>query len=237
MRIAMWSGPRNLSTAMMRSFGARADTVCTDEPFYAAYLETTGLDHPMRNEILDRHLLNPKRIAHDMAYKACSKPIFYQKHMTHHMISSFPRDWMSKVRNAFLIRHPARVLASYSKKAEAVSLSDIGFVQQGDLFEYVWEMNGAPPVVVDSDDVLRKPKATLKKLCKRLDIPFTEDMLSWSEGPKPEDGAWAPHWYDGVNASTGFGSPPGELPAVSPAHSGILEAARPIYDYLAEHKI
>lgn len=236
-RIAMWSGPRNLSTAMMRSFGARSDTVCADEPFYAAYLEATGFDHPMRREILDHHPIMPKRISHDMAHKNCSKPIFYQKHMTHHMLSDFPKDWMGMVRNAFLIRHPARVLQSFSRKMEAVSLRDIGFTQQAELFDHVQQLTGKTPIVVDSDDILRKPKATLKTLCRALDIPFSKEMLSWEPGPKPEDGAWAPHWYDAVNASTGFGDPPGELPPVSPAYQGIFDAALPIYQRLAEHKI
>ena len=236
-RIAMWSGPRNLSTAMMRSFGARADTMCSDEPFYGAYLTETGLDHPMRAETLERHPINAKRIAHDMAYKNCEKRIFYQKHMTHHMLDSFPREWMSKVRHAFLIRHPARVLASYSKKAEAVSLRDIGFLQQEDLFNTVIKLTGKTPAVVDSDDILRDPAGTLSRLCVALDIPWTDDMLSWPPGARPEDGAWAPHWYDSVQASTGFGPPPGELPPIFPGFVGILKAALPIYERLQAHKI
>lgn len=236
-RIAMWSGPRNLSTAMMRSFGARADTVCSDEPFYGAYLVETGLDHPMRAETIARHPINAKRIAHDMAYKDCKKPIFYQKHMTHHMLESFPREWMSKVRHAFLIRHPARVLASYAKKAEAISLRDIGFLQQEDLFKTVEKLTGKTPAVVDSDDILRDPSGTLSRLCAALDIPWTEDMLRWEAGPKPEDGAWAPHWYDSVNASTGFGAPLGDLPPVYVGHVGILKAALPIYERLSASRI
>lgn len=236
-RIAMWSGPRNLSTATMRSFGARADTSCIDEPFYAAYLERTGLNHPMRTETLTAHPTNLNAIAYDLSLKEKPTAIYYQKHMTHHMIDDIPRDWMKHVRNAFLIRHPARVLASYAKKAEAVSLRDIGFLQQADLFDAVQEMTGETPIVVDSDDILRDPAGTLARLCSALNIPYTDEMLSWTKGPKPEDGAWAQHWYDSVNASTGFGAAPGSVPDVSPGHAGIFQAALPIYERLAKLKI
>ncbi|MAP95869.1 MAG: sulfotransferase family protein [Ponticaulis sp.] len=237
MRIAMWSGPRNLSTAMMRSFGTRSDTFCVDEPFYGVYLNETGLKHPMREEILARHPTSAASIIHDLAYKKFEKPVFYQKHMTHHMIAPIPRDWFDRVRSAFLIRHPARVLASYAKKAETVSLADIGFVQQAEIFDRVCDQTGKTPVVIDSDDILRKPKKKLKKLCEALDIPFTTEMLSWQAGPKPEDGAWAEHWYDSVNASTGFGDPPGDVPELSGNYHGILAQALPIYERLSEHKI
>ncbi|MBN8607813.1 MAG: hypothetical protein J0L81_12930 [Caulobacterales bacterium] len=236
-RIAMWSGPRNLSTAMMRSFGARADTSCIDEPFYAAYLAITGLDHPMRDEIIAAHPTDPYAIATEMAAGAPATPIVYQKHMTHHMIADVPRDWMAYVTNAFLVRHPARVLASYARKMDEVSLEAIGFAQQAELFDQAAQRAGHAPVVVDSDDILRDPRGVLMALCAALGIPFDAAMLHWAPGPRAEDGVWAPHWYDAVWQSTGFADPPGPLPTLPLELVAVLEQALPIYERLSAHKI
>ena len=236
-RIAMWSGPRNLSTATMRSFGARRDTTCIDEPFYAAYLALTGLIHPMQDEIMASQPADAKIVAREMEHGIAPTPIIYQKHMTQHMVPGVPRDWLGSVTNAFLIRHPARVLASYAKKMETASVEAIGFPQQAGLFDLVSQMTGKTPLVVDSDDILAAPETTLRKLCTGLGIPWTEDMLSWPPGPKPEDGVWAPHWYESVNASTGFGKPPGPLPVLPPDFEPILKAALPIYERLAQFKV
>lgn len=237
-RIAMWSGPRNLSTALMRSFGARADTHCIDEPFYAAYLKLTGLDHPMRAEILAAHDADPASVARHLAQWNPPAPIFYQKHMTHHMVAGVPRDWMRDVRHAFLIRHPARVLASYARKMESVSLEAIGFPQQAELFDVAARLTGAPPVVVDSDDVLDDPPAKLSALCEHLGIAFDPAMLSWTSGPKPEDGAWAPHWYDAIWSSTGFAPPSDKALLVLPAElARVCDEALPIYERLAARKL
>lgn len=235
-RIAMWSGPRNLSTAMMRSFGARSDATCVDEPFYAAYLKLTGLEHPMRAEILAAHETDAEAVARMLSHGPLAAPVFYQKHMTHHMVAGIPRAWMAQVRNAFLIRHPARVLASYARKMESVSLEAIGFAQQAELFDYATGELGQTPVVIDGDDILRDPRASLGALCARLGIAFEEAMLSWPAGPRPEDGVWAPHWYDAVWRSTGFGEPPGPLPETPDAFAPILAAALPIYEKLAAFK-
>ncbi|MDX2275780.1 MAG: HAD family hydrolase [Hyphomonadaceae bacterium] len=236
-RIAMWSGPRNLSTAMMRSFGARSDVSCWDEPFYAAYLALTGLDHPLRAEILARHERDPHRVAHALAHEQSARAILYQKHMTHHMIEGVPRDWMAHVRNAFLIRHPARVLASYANKMEDVSLDAIGFPQQAELFDRVANELGQAPIVIDGDDILSDPLRALTALCRGLEIPFDQAMLTWAPGPRPEDGAWAPHWYDTVWRSTGFAEPAGALPAIPSEFRPILECALPLYESLAIHKL
>ena len=236
-RIAMWSGPRNLSTAMMRSFGSRLDTTCVDEPFYAAFLTLTGADHPMRDDILAAHETDPHRVAADMISGASKAAIVYQKHMTHHMVEGIPRDWMEQVTNAFLIRHPARVLASYARKMEAISLEAIGFSQQIELFEAARSLSGETPVVIDSDTILADPEAALKSLCTRLSIPFDPAMLAWQPGPKPEDGAWAPHWYDAVIASSGFGAPPGPLPDLPKHAQPVLEQALPIYERLADYAV
>ena len=238
LRIAMWSGPRNMSTTMMRSFGARADTECVDEPFYAAYLKLTGLRHPMSDEIFASLSTNPREVIADLTCPSeLDPPIFYQKHMTHHMVPDLGRHWMRDCKNVFLIRHPARVIASYARKMETVTLGAIGFPQQLSLFETAASFEHQPPIVIDSDDILRNPETMLQRLCESLQIDWDPAMLTWSSGPKPEDGAWAPHWYDAVWRSTGFGPPPGALPEVPQACSGVLEEALEIYETLSHHRL
>ena len=238
MRIAMWSGPRNLSTAMMYSFAARGDCAVWDEPFYAAYLKTTGIDHPMKEEVISAGLSDAAEVA-----KAClgavpgGKPLYYQKHMTLHMIPAFDRGFMRGLTNVFLIRHPARVIASYAKKREAPVLADIGFVQQAELFDEVAGWMGRAPVVVDSADIRARPRETLEKLCAALGIPFAEGMLRWPVGPKPYDGAWAPHWYNAVHASTGFDEPEGPLPDLPGDYARLADRALPYYERLAGFKL
>jgi hypothetical protein len=233
-RIAMWSGPRNLSTAMMRSFGNRADCAVVDEPFYAAYLELSGAEHPMRKEVIRRHEADWRKVAAALAGPAPGgEPLFYQKHMTHHMLPEIGRDWMRACRHAFLIRHPARVLASYAAKREVVELADIGFVQQAELFDRAAELAGDVPPVIDADDVLANPSHVLTGLCAALGIPFDEAMLAWPPGPRPTDGAWASHWYDAVSRSTGFGSA-GPMPTLADPHlMRITDEAMPAYERLA----
>ncbi|MDC1198878.1 HAD family hydrolase [bacterium] len=239
MNIAMWSGPRNLSTAMMRSFGNRADCVVWDEPFYAAYLAETGLDHPMRAEVLAAGETDWRKVAERCVGPGPGeKAIFYQKHMTHHMVPAFERDWIDKVTNAFLIRAPERVLASYAAKREDPTLADIGFVAQAELFARAADRLGHAPPVLDAEDVRGFPKSSLKLLCEALRIPFDPAMLSWAPGPRPEDGAWAPHWYDGLWRSTGFAPPEdGPPPDLPPALARLADAARPHYDALRRHRL
>lgn len=237
-RIAMWSGPRNLSTAMMYAFAARGDCAVWDEPFYAAYLRTTGIDHPLTAEVITAGQPDPARVA-----QACLGPIpqlqslFYQKHMTLHMIPGFDRGFMAGLTNVFLIRHPARVVASYALKRESPRLEDIGFVQQAELFDEVAQCLGHAPLVIDSADIRAKPMKSLQKLCTALGIPYTETMLSWPAGPKPYDGVWAPHWYNAVHASTGFGAAEGPLPHLTGAFARLADQAMPHYLALAAHKL
>jgi hypothetical protein len=233
----MWSGPRNLSTAMMYAFAARGDCAVWDEPFYAAYLRLTGIDHPMRDEIIARHEADAGQVA-----VACEgqipqeKTLFYQKHMTLHMIPGIPRGWMRNVTNVFLIRHPARVVASYAKKREAPTLADIGFVQQAELLDEVAGQTGQAPLVIDSADIRANPRDALAGLCAALGIPFTGRMLSWPAGPKPYDGVWAAHWYNAVHASTGFDAAEGPLPDLPPDYARLAEAALPYYLRLSAHR-
>ena len=236
-RIAMWSGPRNLSTAMMYAFSSRGDCAVWDEPFYAAYLDITGLPHPMRDDIIATHETDPDRVA-----AACKGPVpqqqslFYQKHMTQHMIPGFDRRWMRSCQNVFLIRHPARVVASYAKKREGATLADIGFAQQAELFDEVMSWSNLPPVVIDSDDIRADPAALLQKLCAALHVSFTRKMLHWPAGGNQADGVWAAHWYAAVHRSTGFAGAEGPLPALGGAYADLAAAALPFYEKLAGHK-
>ncbi|MEM6848057.1 MAG: HAD family hydrolase [Pseudomonadota bacterium] len=209
MRIAMWSGPRNLSTAMMRSFGARADCTVMDEPFYGAYLATSGITHPMREAIIAHYETDPEAVAAQcLAAPGSAAEISYQKHMPHHMLPEFPTDWMSAMTNAFLIRDPLQVAASYEAKREAPTKADLGVEQQLALFEDEAERLGHAPPVVDAADINADPKRTLTALCRALGIAFDPAMLSWAAGPRETDGIWADIWYASVHKSTGFDAGP-----------------------------
>ncbi len=238
-RIAMWSGPRNISTAMMRSFENRPDTIVSDEPFYAAYLLASGIDHPMRAESIASQPTDWRDVVRDITGPVPGNvPIWYQKHMSHHMLPGFGMEWVKGFRNAFLIRDPAHVLASYTRKRAEVSLADIGFVQQRELFEREADRLGRAPPVIDGADVLADPRGLLTALCAALDIPFTGKMLSWPAGPRSTDGAWAPVWYEAVERSTGFAPPPAEAaPLLSGDLARIAEEARPLYENLARYRL
>lgn len=237
MRIAMWSGPRNLSTAMMYAFGNRSDFDVVDEPFYAAYLMKTGLNHPMRDEIIESQPTDPNDVSQQLLdSNKDGKPHFYQKHMTQHMVPGMPRDWMAKVKNVFLLRHPARVIASFSAKYENLTLDDIGFVQQSDLFDDVLQM-GAAPIVIDSNDVRKNPERQLKKLCAALGLDWDPEMLHWPQGGHAKDGVWAPHWYGAVHKSTGFAGPESNLPELRGHLADLAEQAMPHYERLLNFRL
>jgi len=238
-RIAMWSGPRNISTAMMRSFGARPDTSVVDEPFYAAYLAASDADHPMRAEVLASQPTNWRDVVRGLlADPSADRPIAYQKHMTHHMLPDFGLDWMGQVRNAFLIRAPEAVLASYAVKRGEATLADIGVVRQSEIFAREADRLGHAPPVVEGRDVLADPARILARLCNALDIPWTPAMLGWPAGRRDTDGVWAPAWYDAVEKSTGFGPPPADAAVhLPPALQRIADQARPCYEQLARWKI
>jgi len=235
----MWSGPRNISTAMMRSFENRPDTAVIDEPFYAAYLKASGIDHPMRAETLAAYPTDPSAIIRQILGPVPhARPIFYQKHMTHHMLDGFDRSWISACRNAFLIRAPERVLASYTEKRPEVALADIGFVQQTELFEREADRLGHAPPVIESDDVLASPREGLSALCRALDIPFTEKMLAWPPGARATDGIWGKVWYDAVERSTGFAAQRArEAKPLADEYRALADAARPHYERLAKYKL
>ncbi|MEO0391500.1 MAG: HAD family hydrolase [Pseudomonadota bacterium] len=229
-RIAMWSGPRNLSTALMYSFAARPDCTVVDEPFYGAYLALSGDDHPMRAETLASMQTDPEPVAASLVGPV-GTPVFYQKHMTHHMVAGVPRDWFADVTHAFLIRHPARVLASYAKKRAAPTLHDIGFAQQWEIYQQVGG------VVVDATDIRSAPDRILPKLCAALGIPWTDTMLHWPAGGRPEDGVWAKHWYGGVHRTTGFEPDRSDVPDLPKDLQRVLYDALPIYEALAADRL
>ena len=234
----MWSGPRNLSTAMMYAFGARLDCAVWDEPFYAAYLKATGLDHPMREQILATGLTDPDAvIARCLGPVPDSKTVFYQKHMTQHMIDGFDRSWIKDCTNVFLIRDPARVIASYAAKRENPTLEDIGFRQQAELFDQICQTTGTAPPVMDSIAIRENPEAQLRKLCRAIGLQFMPQMLAWPKGGHKDDGVWARHWYGAVWKSTGFADPEGPLPIVPEPLKPVLEAAMPYYERMAKFRL
>ena len=228
MKIAMWSGPRNLSTAMMYSFGARADFAVWDEPFYAPYLTATSEDHPMRDAILTAHETDPAKVAaHCAGPIPGAKPHFYMKHMPHQMVDGFPLDWARDCVNVHLIRHPARVIASYGAKRDRITDAAIGFAAQAALYDRIGG------IVIDSADIRDDPKGMLTTLCTAIGLPFDPAMLSWPKGGHPQDGAWAPHWYGAIHASTGFAGPEGPLPVLDGDARDLLDRALPHYARLS----
>lgn len=238
-RIAMWSGPRNISTAMMRSWGVRADTAVIDEPFYACYLAATGIDHPGRDAVLASQPTDWRKVVTQVADAPIpgGRAVFYQKHMTHHMTPDIDLGWLGRVRNAFLIRDPAEVVASYARARPEIALDDIGVTRQVELFDRIADPTGRAPPVVEARDVLADPRGVLSKLCDALGVAFDPAMLSWPPGRRSTDGVWAPYWYKAVEASTGFGPPPPPTKPL-PAHlARIAEAARPAYERLARWRI
>lgn len=235
-RIAMWSGPRNISTALMRSFENRPDCTVVDEPFYAAFLAESGLQHPMRDEVLRSQPTDWRWVVQQLA--AATGPLIYEKHMAHHILPGFGLDWVQHCRNAFLIRDPAEVLASYVAKRAEVTLPDIGIVQQRAIFEREADRLGRAPPVLRGVDVTADPRRMLLRLCEALQIPFFDAMLQWPAGPRASDGVWAPAWYDAVWRSTGFSAPERQAyPPLPDRLRHIADAARPHYDALLAHHL
>lgn len=204
-RVAMWSGPRNVSTALLRAFENRPDTVVVDEPLYACYLAETGLDHPGREAILASLPADAdEAVARLLAPLPLGKTCFFQKHMAHHLLPSVGRAWLDEVRHAFLIRDPAEMIASYAKVRPRFGLADLGMPQMSEIFERERARLGEPPPVVDAKDLLLDPRGVLTRLCARLGLAFDERMLAWPAGKRASDGVWAPYWYASVERSSGF---------------------------------
>jgi hypothetical protein len=234
----MWSGPRTISTALMRSWGSRPDTAVCDEPFYAHYLQATGRDHPGRDEILAQHETDWRCVVRRLTGPIPDgKAILYQKHMVHHLLPGMMGGWLAALRHAFLIRDPREMLLSLVKVLPAPRIEDTGLPQQWALFQRVREQAGGTPPVLLAREVLEQPRPMLRALCDALGVPFTGAMLAWEPGPRPTDGVWARYWYATVEASTRFqpyGPKPDPLPeALRPLHA----AAMPYFDKLYGHRL
>ncbi len=238
LRIAMWSGPRNVSTALMRSWGSRPDTYVCDEPFYAHYLAETGLEHPGRDEVIAAQETDWRKVAAFLAGPVPEgRAIFYQKQMSHHLLPGIGRDWLDAVTHAFLIREPEQMLPSLARVLPDPALADTGLPQQCEIFERVADrLSRAPPVLLASD-LLKDPERMLRRLCEALTVPFLPQMLRWEPGPRPTDGVWARHWYKSVEASTGF-APWREPTASFPgALRALLDDCRPWYEKLHRERL
>lgn len=233
LRLAMWSGPRNISTAMMRSWGNRPDTFVCDEPFYAYYLKITGADHPLAAEIIAHHENDAAKVA---AWLTGSVPqgkaIFYQKQMTHHLLPEVDRAWLAQVTNCFLIRDPREVLTSYLKKNYEPTALDLGFPQQLAIYDWVRTNTDQQPPIIDARDVLENPRGLLGRLCETLGIPFDEAMLGWAPGLRDTDGIWAPHWYTEVMHSTTFAPYRAKQEEVPSHLQGVYEECLACYEQL-----
>lgn len=237
-RIAMWSGPRNLSTAMMRSFSSRADTFVSDEPFYGAFLKDSGADHPMREEIVRAMDCDWRSVMRTLSGAAPDgSPVWYQKHMWHHMVGPVGYSDFEGFTHAFLIREPERMIASYLRKREVAAFEDFGLERQAEFFDREADRAGKAPPVIDANDVLADPAGVLSSLCDALGIAWDPTMLRWEPGRRATDGPWAPHWYAAVEASTGFGPPELRLVESTDEARRLAERCRPYYERLAKHRI
>jgi hypothetical protein len=241
----MWSGPRNISTAMMRAWGNRADTVVVDEPFYGFYLKATGKEHPVAEEVIAAGETDWREVVARLTSEVPGSRqkgrshirIFYQKQMTHHLLPEVGRDWLVSLTNCFLIRDPAEVIASYIKKNDDPVLEDLGFVQQAEIFEWMRERSGAVPPVIDARDVLQDPERMLRLLCHAVGIEFDSAMLSWPPGLRETDGAWAKHWYGEVAQSTGFAPYSARRAEVPERLREIHKDCRECYERLYEYRL
>jgi hypothetical protein len=235
----MWSGPRNVSTAFMRSWGNRDDTFVVDEPFYAHYLRVTGLEHPGRDEVINHQENDWRRVVDSLlAPMPDGVAILYQKQMAHHLLPQMGREWLDAMTHAFLIRDPMPMLASLGEKLGDFDLDATGLPQQVEIFDHVIHRTGRVPPVVDTADLLARPEPVLRALCDALGVPFSDRMLKWPAGPRTTDGVWARYWYDRVERSTGFESPAAEASvALSPQVAAIEARCRPLYERLREHRL
>lgn len=238
LRVAMWSGPRNISTAMMRAWENREDCVVSDEPLYAHYLQATGLDHPGGDEVIAAGDTDWQRVVDALAVGPVpgGQPVWYQKHMSHHLLPGMQLDWIGSLRNVLLIRDPRQVVASYVKSRARVTPDDIGLPQQARLYDHLCEAGKAPPVI-DSGDFLRAPEAHLRVLCEWLELPFSERMLHWPAGPRASDGIWAPHWYAQVWQSTGFDRPSTRAIHLSGQAAEVADACLSHYRHLHAQRL
>lgn len=230
LRISVWSGPRNVSTALMYAFAQRPDTRVVDEPLYGHYLRVTGIDHPGREEIMRAMECDGQRVIREILLGPADTSIVFFKNMAHHLVD-LPLDFLFALQNVLLIRDPQEMLPSLAQNLPQPILRDTGLDMQVKLFDLL-SKHGSPPPVLDARELLLDPESVLKMLCDRLGIPFFKSMLSWPAGPRPEDGIWAKYWYHNLHRSTGF-QPYRPKTEPFPQHlEPLLEECRPLYEYL-----
>ncbi len=235
--IGMWSGPRNISTALMYSFASRADTEVVDEPFYAHYLTVTGLEHPGRDDVIASQSSDPAAVVRQVVLAPSDRAVRFVKHMAHHLIA-MDTAFLGETVNVLLTRNPADMLLSLSRVLPRFVIGETGLPAQVAIVERI-ESAGGRPIVIDSYDILSDPPGALGRLCEAVGIPFDDAMLSWPAGGRPEDGVWAPHWYAAVHRSTGFAPPPAPLDENTFPDSlrPLLAEAQPLYDRLRAYAI
>lgn len=231
-RIAIWSGPRNVSTALMYSFANRPDTVVVDEPLFGAFLHQTGVARPSREEALAAMSTNAQTVLQGLLAPQAA-PVHMAKHMANHL-EVLPLDAVRAFSNVILTRHPAAVIASYTKNIAAPTMLDLAYAHQVKLLQYL-QANQLPVVVIDSDQLRKHPREALTALCKAVEIPFQPQMLRWPAGPRPEDGVWAKYWYANVHKSTGFAPYKPQRPEVSEALQPLLRQCLPLYKTLQQY--
>ena len=230
----VWSGPRNISTALMRSFENRKDTKVYDEPFYAYYLKRTNLNHPMKDEIINHYHTNEDEVIKLITKDDDNYEIFYQKHMTHHILDQTRLDWIHKGINCFLIRDPAKVIVSYLKKNTLQSIQDVGFKK---LYEIFKKLNSKDPIIINSDYLLENPEKYLKILCQKLNLDFDQKMLNWPKGYRDTDGIWSKVWYQDVILTTTFNNKMNKKYKVPKDFENIYKECQDIYEEINKYAI
>jgi hypothetical protein len=235
LKLSVWSGPRNVSTALMYSFRQRSDTLVVDEPLYGHYLATTGADHPGDDEVLEHMDRDGGRVVRETILGPCERPVHFFKNMAHHLVA-LDRSFLGKITNVLLIRDPREMLPSLARQLKAPTLRDTGLREQAEILELILR-GGNDPLVLDARELLLDPLRVLGEACARLGIPFEESMLSWPAGPKPEDGVWAKHWYAGVHSSTGFEPYRPKTEPFPDSLRPLLKECLTLYEKLGEHAI
>lgn len=235
LRINLWSSPRNVSTAMMYAWRQRDDTTVIDEPLYAHYLRRSGRDHPGRDDVLTAQDDDGAAVVRDILLGDHERPVVVFKHMAKHLIE-LDRGFLSDCANVLLTRDPWEMLTSFQQQVPDTTIADTGLIEMVEILESV-EAEGADPIVVEAKTLLADPAAVLAELCHRLGLAFDDAMLSWPAGPKPEDGVWAPHWYDAVHRSTGWARWQPKDAQLLPELEPVLAQAMPLYDRLQERAI
>ncbi len=236
MIVACWSGPRNISTALMRSWSSRKDTYVTDEPFYAYYLNETKINHPMREKIINHYFTGYDKIVNYLVSEVPNKKnIWYQKHMAHHLIDLNKIDWIKKCENCILVRHPREVISSYTVKNKLNSIKELGYPQQFEIVKFLKKSNQKFKII-DSEDLLKNPKEVLFDWCQSINIKFDESMLKWKKGSHPNDGIWWQHWYDNVINTSEFQKFQKKDISIENKYDSIYNESMEYYNYLKSFK-